>query len=288
MFSLEEIVRSRKKVLIKREVGGLGDILVHRMIFEDFKKLLPDIEITFSCPKEYHDAISDHPFIDKIVDLNTDKFICEYNTSYACNEYELKAAPFVDKNRSDIWAEHCGVKLTNHNMHITLSQEEISWGKEMLNVGQKTVLFMPVSAMSSKNLNDEQISQVVNHLESNGYFVFSLHKKPLKFRTLYDVNLRQWMSIIFNADYIISVDTAVLHCAGGMNKPLVGIFGWSDGKIVGKYYDKMVLVQKHRDEIDWCGPCHCFSSCPKTKTTKKPCMTEITPKMIIDGFEKLL
>lgn len=284
-LKLEEINELKDKFLIKRKIGGLGDIFMHRMIFEDIKTQT-NKKILFSCPKQYHEAIQDHPYIDEILDIDCDEnYIFKFDTTNACNEYELKTAPNVDKHRSDIWAEHCGFTLQNHNMHIKLTEKEIIWGRNQ--IPNKSVLFMPISKMSSKNLDDDQIFPVINYLEKSGFFVFALHEKPLKFTTIHNVNLRQWMSIIYNVDYVISVDTAVLHCAGGMNKKMVGIFCWSDGKILGKYYKNMVLVQKHRDEIEWCGPCHIFSSCPKSKLARKPCITEITSDMIIKGFEKI-
>jgi len=47
----------------------------------------------------------------------------------------------------------------------------------------------------------------------------------------------------------------VVDLAGGLGKPLCGIFTFADGKIYGKHYD-FVLVQKHRDNGNWnCGSC---------------------------------
>lgn len=290
-FTLKELLRIRKRILIIRKQGGLGDLLVHRMIFEDFKLLMPDVHISFACPKHYHDALSDHPFIDELIDsklsINPKDYICQYDTSSACWDYEQLAAPLIEKNRSDIWAEHCGVTLTRHNMHINSLETE--WAKSMLPKDRKTILFMPVSAMPNKNLDDNQVIPVVKELESQGYFVFSIHTKPFSyFPTIIDLNLRQWMSIISVTDYVISTDTAALHCAGGLRIPTVGIFSWADGKVLSKYYPSVHVLQKHRDEDPcWCGPCAIFPKCPKSKEIRKPCITEITSEMILNAFEKI-
>jgi ADP-heptose:LPS heptosyltransferase len=95
------------------------------------------------------------------------------------------------------------------------------------------------------------------------------------------------MSIIAAADYVISVDTAAFHLAGGLGKPLTGIFAWSDGKVYGKYFD-FILVQKHRDNGNWdCGPCFKFNSCPKSREARKPCI-EFSVDEIYSGIEKML
>jgi ADP-heptose:LPS heptosyltransferase len=93
--------------------------------------------------------------------------------------------------------------------------------------------------------------------------------------------------VIEAADYVVSVDSAAFHCAGGLGKPLTGIFTYCDGKVYGKYYD-FVLVQKHRDNGDWpCGPCFHWPSCPKSKEMLKPCLTELTPDILADGLERM-
>jgi ADP-heptose:LPS heptosyltransferase len=289
-----EYYQRRKKVLVRRNLGGLGDIFMHRMIFEDFKLLMPDCHLTFACPKQYFQAVSDHPYIDDIIDCKTieneDEFGIVYDTSWICNEYELKMAPYCIKHRSDIWAEHCGVTLTNHNMHFRLTEEEKDWAKKL--VKGKSVLICPVSAMNNKNLDPSQIQPVIDVL-SKDYHVFSIHNHKLpnyNIQCITDINIRQFISIIDKVDYVISVDTAAFHCAGGLGKPTVVIFGWADGKVYSKYYPRVELVQKHRDYTpDWtCGPCYKFTECPKCNKPRKPCITEITADMILEKFDILV
>ena len=77
-----------------------------------------------------------------------------------------------------------------------------------------------------------------------------------------------------------------------MGKPVVGIFGWADSKVYSRHYPKAISVQKHRDYTPgWnCGPCYNFFTCPKCpqETVRKPCITEITPDDILEGFNKMV
>lgn len=299
-WSVKEFLLKRKEVLIFRGMGGLGDLLMHRMMFEDFKLINPDIRLVCACPPQYKDALIDHPFLDEVRNCKEtflDDYLIWFNTTHACGRYEISKAPFADKHRSDIWAEHCGVKLTKHNMHINLTDEEKKRGIEYIekiriNNGPSVVL-CPKSAMASKNLLPNQIKDLTKAVLDMNYFIFGLHHSPikelndLKIPCIYDVKIRDWMSIIWAADYVISVDTSAFHFAGGIGKPLTGIFTWADGKVYGKYFD-FFLVQKHRDNGDWgCGPCYNYGICPLTKNQIKPCLTNITSEMIINSVIKM-
>lgn len=301
-YTLREIYDKRKCALIRRNHGGLGDILMHRMIFEDFKLLIPDLKITFACPVVYHEALQDHPFIDYLTDcktVNDEDFVLFYNTTSICSRYELRVAPYGDKHRSDIWAEHCGVKLTRHDMHIKLTPEERQWArnklKELNPEGKPTVLVAPISAMMGKNLDVSQGQPVIDELIKRGYYVFIMHTTSVpQFNApcLHGISIRNWMSIIKEVNFVISVDTSTYHCAGGLGKPVVAVFAWADGKVYGRYFPSQELVQKHReDDPTWtCGPCYNFGDCVKLPgpAIRKPCITEITSEDILNGFDRLV
>lgn len=302
-MNLREFYNKRNRVLIIRACGGLGDIFMHRMMFEDFKRLMPDAEIHFACPKYYHDAIADHPFVDKLLDCNEfdrNDYIVSYNTTTACGRAEMKLAPFSGPNRSDIWAAHCGVILTKHNMHIHLTEEEKIEGKRLIEKHRDregpSVLVCPVSAMESKNLIEHQFIGLIDGLRERGCYPFVVHNMPVHMALkndipmLNEIKLRKWMGVIHQSDYIVSVDTSTFHCAGGMGKPLVGIFTWVDGKAYSRHYPTTELVQKHRDfDSNWtCGPCYNWTACPKTKDNIKPCLTELTTDMILEGIDRML
>lgn len=294
--------KNRNKILVYRGVGGLGDILMHRMMFEDFKKTMPDSEIIFACPAKYITAADDHPYIDQVVDckeINRNDFHVKYETTEACMYYESKIAPKSDKHRSDIWANHCGIELKNHNMHLHLTHEQIEFGVNKIESLRKSsgpvVLISPVSAMTTKNLLDYHCSCIVNYLRNRNCNVIAMHSGDLPIMNSLGVDvvsklsIKEWMGIVNAVDYVISVDTSTFHLAGGLGKPLMGIFTFADGKVYGKYFD-FVLVQKHRDDGNWdCGPCYVRSLCPKIpeRPHTKPCLTQIDASMLESGLEKM-
>jgi|688.fasta_scaffold13122_12 ADP-heptose:LPS heptosyltransferase len=301
-LSLKEFAEKRNKILIIRSVGGLGDIFMHRMMFEDFKKTMPDAELHFCCPKYYHDALIDHPYIDKLIDSNNfdrKDYLISYNTTTACGRTEMRYAPMSGPHRSDIWAEHCGLKLANHNMHISLTEDEKKIGRSLIeenrDIKGKTVAICPISAMANKNLLDDQLLGLISGCRDRGLAPFCLHNTPINLcyknniPLIVETKIRNWMAVLNQADYVVSVDTSAFHCAGGMGKPLVGIFTFADGLVYGKYFD-FFLVQKHRqnDPCWTCGPCYNWGNCSKSNKNLKPCLTEITSEMIMERVDNML
>lgn len=269
---------------------------MQRMMLEDFKDLVPDAEIIFACLPEYLTAAEDHPCISKTIDsrtVNPNDYISCYNTCVTiADRYENNHAPSLE-HRSDIWAKFCGVTLTRHEMCFRLDPMLVDRCRSNLQGKSKkrTILFSPVSKMAAKTLLPHQIKAVVDATQD--YNLLGIHNKEvpelnkLGIPVITGASLKEWMCYIAAADYVISVDSAAFHMAGGLKKPLMGIFTFADGKAYGKYFD-FVLVQKHRNNGNWdCGPCFKYANCPKCKTTPKPCLTELTKEEIQHGIAEL-
>ena len=289
--SLRDFHKKRNRILIWHDKGGLGDVLMQRMLFEDFNLLCPNCDIIFACLPEYMDAAKDHPYIKEVIDsrtVNLQDFAIHYNTCVSiADRYENSNAP-CPENRADIWAKYCGVQLTNHDMHFLLDQELVKKCREKLEKFRTgpIVLFAPVSKMAVKTLLPNQI-KTIRELTQD-FNLIAIHNKEIgDLPGIYNASIKEWMHYVAAADYVISVDTATFHMAGGLKKPLTGIFTFADGKVYGKYYD-FVLVQKHKDNGNWdCGPCFTYHACPKCPKPLKPCLTEISEEEIRHGIESM-
>jgi len=299
-LSLRDFYNRRNKVLIIRDAGGLGDILMMRMIFEDFKKIMPEANVTFAIPNTYTRAAFWHPYISEVAnskDVDENQFGIAYNLTTACVRYEMKIRPRADRHRAEIWTAYCGIKLTNPDMHITIPTLIKKCAKQKFHEkirerGRGYVGLAPVSNMVSKDLDAEQIAGILQGIREMGYSPFILHNKPIEKVDcpILAAPLDQWLALIELADYMITVDTAAFHASNGLGKPTVAVFSWADGKVYTKFHSKCILVQRHRDHTPgWtCGPCYAHPQCPRTNEPRKPCITEVTSKEVLDAFKELV
>lgn len=258
---------SRKnKVLIKREDGGIGDILMHRMLFKDLKKFFEKSELTFAIPKKYIPLVSDHPYIDKVVAVEcVDKSDYDetFNTLGKAGAYEFSKIPFIDKHRSDIWASYFKMKVTDRDGYLNFSDEEENFAKDFFaNYEDKCYVGVaPVSAYESKDWEREKFQELINRLREKGCECFVFHDKSLKYKNAEDVNvgLREWMALTSKLDIVVTVATSTFNLANLLHKPTVAIFGAEDLSVYGKYFPEMIPVQRTRAESEF--PfCPCWSS----------------------------
>lgn len=304
IITLKDHNSRRNKVLIKRRAGGFGDILVQRMMFEEFHIRFPEVDLFFACPQQYIKVVKDHPFVTPI-DINQvkeEEYGIIYDITTACRVHESMLGINNTKNRSDIWANHCGIELSTHEMHLKSNSQE----KELLKAKfdhinsnkLPTVLLCTKSTGDmigeAKSLLNKQIEETTNYLRGMGFYVFTTHDtsqqiyEDLKVYQFCALSYEKWLALVDLADLVVSIDTATFHMAGGLKKPLVGIFSFTDGKIYGKYYD-FILVQKHKDDGNWdCGPCFNMLNCPKTDAPIKPCMEQLSCCDIQKGIAKAL
>ena len=229
-----------------------------------------------------------NPYIETIDfdKINESEYGIIYDISTACRVHESKFGKFNTTHRSDIWARYCGLKLESHNMHLTSDKVNIN------NPSKKPiVLFSPFSTGdafgNAKSLNNDQIREVVYQLKEIGYLIITINSErkvifdELGVEQFIGLKVNDWIKTVNSVDYVITVDTANFHIAGGLKKPLVGIFTFTNGKIYGKYYD-FILVQKKMD----CSPCFNVSNCPKSEKAQKPCSTDLTASEIIQALDK--
>lgn len=299
-MSLKEFHEIKNNILFISDWGGLGDVFIHRLVFEDAKKLCLDFKIHFCCLKQYYDAIKDHPLIDEILfpeNLNKEKYLVFYQTCVkTANKYESYYGINCKINRAEVWGVFCGFELNHPKMHFALDKNKLINYQEKIKkiIAKKDkpiIVFNPTSAITTKCLQKHQVETVLNEIKDYNVIVIDKKENPLfknmDVQQITNTSVEDFIYYTACANYVVTVDTATFHLAGGLGIPMTGIFTFADGKTYGKYYD-FILVQKHKDNGDWnCGPCYNYRNCPKTDKELKPCLTELSSDEIKSGIRRM-
>jgi len=294
--------KSKNNVCILRKSGGLGDLLLARVLFENLKNQYPEFNYTFAIPNSYQELGKNHPYISNVIDYNSynsDDYVTTFDITTCCAKYESINRIDAVLNRCEIWANHIGVNIEKFNMFLPnfINNKQKFYEKlKMLGYkdGQKIVAFSPYSAVPIRNLTSEVIKNIIEVFSHKDIFLFVLNHIPileLNFLPfIKGFNFLEVMLYVQLSDAIITTDTGILHCAGGYEKNTIGIFNYTNGKVVGKFYKNMILVQKNSDnDKDWkCGPCNDYNLCkyPVVNHTLE-CARQINKKMIDEAAVRL-
>lgn len=207
-------------------------------------------------------------------------------------------------------------------VHLYLAQHAIEKMKTQLKKlgiqeGDKIVCIHPVANWLFKCWRHDYIAEVINWLCSQGIKVVltgGKSKKELNFiqeilkETCYSVinlagqlDLEELGAVIWHSDLFLGVDTAPMHMAAALNKPVLALFGPSSPAVWGPWENDLYYpdfsspykikgtqtLGKHTIlQRDWaCVPCG-KDGCDGSKISK--CLYAITPEEVIAVLNKKL
>lgn len=105
-----------------------------------------------------------------------------------------------------------------------------------------------------------------------------MKEKSLNFAGKTDI--KQFFSAIKRANLVISVDTAAMHVAAALDKPVIALFGAGNPKIWAPYCKKAKVIFKEKESC---------TSCMKHKCKKNyKCMRAIMETDVLEGVKELL
>ena len=301
------------KILIKRSLGGIGDILVHRMIFEDLYNALNKnrkAEIDVAVQPHFIQLLIDHPYISQVLDINRveeSKYLHVVDTTNVAGTYEYwhishdySRKPWISLHRSDIWAEKAiGIQLKHHEGHINFfeneKKEQNVWREE--NIGDSLALGLTTKTAARHKdwsiKNWQKLIEAINNEYPNiKIFIFGASKIDLKGAAFVETDtFRKWMYLVALMDFIITPATGLFNLANLLHKPTISIFGNEDLRIFGKYFPESISIQRRRDTNGekW-SHCPCWRSdvCAYGYEDGVPkCLRDIGVTEVMEAFRKL-
>lgn len=315
-----------KRITVFRQLGGIGDVLMCTPVFRGLKeKYGEDCHITVATDHNYMAGclpmiLRDNPFIDKVIRVNPQEFVCsptrhvrqEYRNvpnhvvpncvvdtdlvidlNVICAVTETAQMPRVELHRTDIWCKAAGVNPSCKRPIFVLTPEEMAAGAAWCNehLGAGTRVGVVLGTMDPAR-DWPYASQFAWELQSQGYKAVSidiLRRAHPDVPAMLGMDVRRLAAAIAHLDAVVTPDTGILHLAGTMGVPVIGLFGPTDGLLRMREYPGS---WSNAGALVACAPCWYIQGCrrenPKEPATWFPCMRRISKAMALDELEAVL
>lgn len=297
IFHFLKLRASDDDICICRAMGGIGDLVMLRVAVKLHLQLFKN-NITLYIPENYHSIFLDIPRLKLLVSddysLNV-KFIKTFNfTNCPAGHIEGSQYPSISINRIEAFIIALNLFVPSHIKQYKL----LSFNPEFYPISnincinkdhvvvnlydlkvqskKKILFFQPFSADSYKNLYcDELLSDldsifiVILIVNTRDFYIDS----KLKNTYLLNEKLNGFISAVQLSDICVGVDSSLIHIARGFMKPIVGIFGPTDGDLLMQGYPYFKVVQN--DQKYFCNPCWRNESvkCRWNNSFKSDCMS---------------
>jgi ADP-heptose:LPS heptosyltransferase len=316
-----------KKITVFRQLGGIGDVLMCTPVFRGLKEKYPGCFLTVATDSSYMAGclpmiFRHNPFIDDLVHVNPFEFVCSptrhvrqefrnapnhadmvphcvrdtdlvIDLNVVCALTETAQQPHVKDHRTDIWCRAAGVAPSNRRpiLHLTGSElaEGARWCEERLGAGVRVGVVLTTKDPAR---DWPFASQFAWELQQRGYKVCSidaLKKVTDQVPAMLGMHIRKVAAAIAHLDVVVSPDTGILHVAGTLGVPVVGLFGPTDGALrmreyPGSYVNPTAIVD--------CAPCWYLHPCrkenPKEPAKHYVCMRRLTKELVLHELEATL
>jgi ADP-heptose:LPS heptosyltransferase len=270
-ISSASTIKKTKSILVSRQTGGIGDILMLTPTIRAIKKAHPGTPLIVCTTSGYlngvlFEILKHNPWIDKVISVNElfdYKFKKVYNFGTG-KEMEIESK--TGKNRIDIFAELAGVNLVDKQTVYAITNEEKKWVrtwlKEKIPNERKCIIGIQVHTTTNKRDWGAEKSlllafQIVNTWKDTSVLLFyegNGSERPPDYPNIHCVvgfPIRTVAALINECSCFVAPDSGLLHLAGALNVNLVGVFGSIEPDSRINYYQNAKSVCLYYP----CAPC---------------------------------
>jgi ADP-heptose:LPS heptosyltransferase len=310
------------KIVVLRQLGGIGDCLMLSCVFKGLRERYPDAHITWILNDQYASGalvtLARHnPYIDEYIHIDPlsatsiktrtawgnlygavvpieEEFIwrnanlcIDLNTS--CVDYEWAASKTpegIQRPRVDLWCDAAEVNPSSKRPVYLVKPEEAAWAQEYK---EKHWPKMPIVGMGlnaadkKRSVPQEILFGIAQKLLEQGYYPVTIDT-TLTYRGVDRIigkPLAQVMALMGQMDVVVTADSGILHMAGALDVPLVGLFGSTDPEMRMNHYRGSATVGK---SVVPCSPCWYDYPCIRNAGThpvpERACFHRINPGFV--------
>lgn len=301
---IQEKIKQIPAILVTRQTGGIGDILMLTPTIRAIKKENPNIPLIFCTSEKYgsrgvlFDVLKHNPYVDKVI--NADELInYSFQKIYNFGTGEEMAIEIGRKhhsgNRIDIFADLAKVELTDKSLVYVITGSEKEWAhewvKKNIEPSRKFLVGIQVHSSTFKRnwpiekvrlltfsiLNSWWDSSILLFYEGlvsieNNYVIPNVH-------SIVGVPIRNVAALINECKVMVVPDSGLLHLASALRKKVLGLFGSIPAEARISYYPEASGIY-----LNWpCSPCW-YERC----NAQHQCMENITVDMVLGKLSKIV
>jgi len=264
----------------------VGDFL---MMTPALKALSKEMKVNLLLPEKSKATFENLDFINKLYSIeekiDQKKFDCVFDLNDYEFNYEQIYHPTITKPKQEIFADALGVKINSVNPIIKLTKEEENWINQYLKKknpdAKKIILCAVQSSNPSRDWSIKKWEELIKRLKKLDYKIIvadpNINWEDQDIVFFNHHTLREFFALASKADFIITLDSGLLHIGAAFNKLSLGIFGPTDPKI-RCIYDNSHYIHKNLD----CEPCW-YSRCVDIS-----CMKLLTVDQVESSFLQML
>jgi len=283
--------------------GALVDIARHNPFIDEIIKISPFEAASNITKKVWQSYAGASDIMDEMVIRSADTAV---DLNVACVEREsaeFETHKTIITPRYKIWCDAAGIVPSSYTPIYQITEEEQIQGdawwfdnfkgdtptpflRDRTRNGQQIVGLGLASAnpsVDARTMGMDKLTEIAHQLQAQGIYVITVDPT----RKIDDVpyivgkRLQDLMPLLRRMSAVVTVDTGLLHCAGVVNTPVIGMFGSTDYRMRMAYYRGSAIDSKALV------PCaYCWYSKPCMHLTKPvkdrmKCLKSIEPSTIV-------
>ncbi len=302
-------------------VGGFGDIILMTPLLRELKRRWPKCVLHFSCMNHYGVVLAGLDYIDACIGYPIPQALLATYDAWIFFENAIERNPRAEKmHMTDLFGEIAGFKGTVRDLSLLgkgqpaivdkkpdykVSENEMIWVMEQYpRINSKRRVCVQISASGKCRVYPVQkMGEALAMLIKKGWEVMLLGAKgdvvgikdtpDLRNLAAAGLTFRQSCAVINNSDAFIGSDSALLHIAGALGIPAVGLYGPFPADLRTRYCPTTVALSGKGS----CAPCFHHhnptlgndfpDNCPSRSRGLCQVLEKIAPDDIVRNVERI-
>lgn len=264
-FEIPKYPGRARKILFVRP-GGFGDLILLTPVLRAFKQWIGGVSVSIACFPQYKAVFDGLDLCDSWVPYPIPESSLESFTHVIFMENSIESGGAGKTlHMTDAFAERAWtINVTEKQAAYVVSDEEKIWAEDYCKKKWPvpgSVKRIAIQCEASTHCrNYPQLGEVVAQLYAKGWHCFLLgspYSIPVQNKlrvtncTLDNLTFRQSAAVLNACDIVLGPDSALIHVAGAIGKPAVGLYGPFPWQLRTAYAPNTVAIQGHGE----CAPC---------------------------------